>query len=99
MIADRNEKQSDVNLSTKPCGGEANASHVLADNALSAREEIANRNTLADRSDAPRPKFIDEIGPLDVIPLFITRANARELLGRRPGETVAQALARMTKDG
>ncbi|PAJ79495.1 pirin [Burkholderia ubonensis] len=94
MIADRNEKQSDVNLGPKPSGGEANASHVL-----SAREETANRNVLADRSDAPGPRFIDEIGPLDVIPLFITRANARELLGRRPGETVAQALARMAKDG
>ncbi|KVL55394.1 pirin [Burkholderia territorii] len=66
---------------------------------MSARDEIANRNDLADRSDAPGPKFIDEIGPLDVIPLFITRANARELLGRRPGETVAQALTRMAKDG
>lgn len=99
MIADRNEKQSDVNLGPKPSGGETNASHVFADNALSAREEIANRDVLADRSDAPEPRFIDEIGPLDVIPLFITRANARELLDRRPGETVAQALARMATDG
>lgn len=99
MIADSKEKESNVNLSPKPSGGEANASYVLADNALSAREEIANRNVLADRSDAPGPRFIDEIGPLEVIPLFITRANARELLGRRPGETVAQALARMAKDG
>ncbi|KWA77392.1 hypothetical protein WL28_29940 [Burkholderia ubonensis] len=98
MIADRNEKQSDVNLSPKPSGGEANASYVFAGNALSAREEIANRNVLADRSDAPGPKFIDEIGPADAIPLFIMRTNARELLGRRPGETVAQALARMAND-
>lgn len=100
MIADSNEKESNVNFSPKPSGGEASTSHVLADNALSAREGAANRNILvADRSDAPGPTFIDEIGPLDVIPLIITRANACELLGRRPGETVAQALVRMAKQG
>lgn len=99
MIADRNEKQSDVNLGPKSSGGDTNAGHAFADNALSAREEIANRDVLADRSDAPGPKFIDEIGPLDVIPLFITTANARELFGCRPGETVAQALERTAKDG
>lgn len=99
MIADSNEKQSHVNLSPKPSGGEASPSHVLADDALSARERLANRDVLADRSDALGPTFIEEIGPLDVIPLFITRANARELFGRRPGETVAQALVRMAEDG
>ncbi|WP_244128360.1 hypothetical protein [Burkholderia gladioli] len=99
MIADSKEKQSSVNLSPKPSGGEAGPSHLLADNALSVREGLANRNVLADRSDAPGPTFIEEIGPLDVIPLFITTANARELFDRRPGETVAQALARMAEDG
>lgn len=99
MIADSNEKQSDVSLSLKPSGGEASSSHVLADNTLSARERLANHNVLADRSDAPGPTFIEEIGPLDVIPLYFTRANASELFGRRPGETVAQALARMAENG
>ncbi|WP_238361275.1 hypothetical protein [Burkholderia thailandensis] len=98
MIADSNEKESNVNLSREPSGGEAGTSHVLADEVLSAREEIANRNVVADRSDAPGPTFIDEIGPLDAIPLFITRANARELLGLRPDETIAQALARQDKE-
>ncbi|CAJ4376949.1 putative plasmid conjugal transfer protein [Burkholderia pseudomallei] len=86
MTADSNEKHG-----PKPCDGGASATHV------STQGAIASRNMITGRSDAPVPTFIDEIGPLDVIPLFITRTNARELLGRRPGETVAQALARMAK--
>ncbi|KVR37989.1 pirin [Burkholderia pseudomallei] len=64
-----------------------------------SNEKESNVNLSGKRSDAPEPTFIDEIGPLDVIPLIITRVNARELLGRRPGETVAQALVRMVKQG
>lgn len=99
MIADSNEKQSNVNVRSKPSGGEASASRVLVDNALSTREAIANRNAIAGQSDAPGPTFVDEIGSLDVIPQFITKTNARELFGLRPGETVAQALARIAEDG
>jgi len=86
MTADSNETHG-----PKPCNGEVSATRV------STQDAIANRNMITGRSDAPVPTFIDEIGPLDVIPPFITRTNARELLGRRPGETVAQALARMAK--
>lgn len=64
-----------------------------------SNEKESNVNLSGKRSDAPGPTFIDEIGPLDVIPLIITRVNASELLGRRPGETVAQALVRMAKQG
>lgn len=87
MTADSNEKHG-----LKSCNGEASATHV------STQDAIADRNMITGRSDAPVPTFVDEIGPLDVIPLFITRTNARELFGRRPGETVAHALARMAKD-
>lgn len=87
MTTHSNEKHG-----PKPCNGEASATHV------STQDAIGNRNMITGRSDAPVPTFIDDIGPLDVIPPFITRTNARELFGRRPGETVAQALARMAKD-
>lgn len=99
MIADSNEQQSNVNVSPKPSGGESSKRRVLVDKALSTREAIANRNAIAGRTDAPGPTFVDEIGPLDVIPQFITKTNARELFGLRPGETVARALARMAEDG
>lgn len=87
MTTDSNEKHG-----PKPYSGEASATHVSTDDA------IANRNMIADRSNTPVPTFIDEIDSPDVIPLFFTRTNARELFGRRPGETVAQALGRMAKD-
>lgn len=46
------------------------------------------------------PFFLDDAGPRVDIPTLITRANARELLGKRLGESVTEALARHTsRDG
>jgi len=45
------------------------------------------------------PTFLGDEGPYLDIPLFITRTNARELFGLRPGETVAQAVARKSSEG
>ncbi|KVD97545.1 hypothetical protein WI90_29785 [Burkholderia ubonensis] len=99
MISDSNEKQSNVILSPEASRGEASASPELVDNALSIPEAMAHHNAVSGRSDAPGPMFVDDIGPLDVIPQYITKTNARELFGLRPGETVARALARMAQEG
>ena len=46
------------------------------------------------------PFFLDDVGQSVDIPTLITRAHARELLGKRPGESMAEALARHTsRDG
>ncbi|QDW51995.1 pirin [Burkholderia sp. KBS0801] len=61
---------------------------------MNAHDVIASGNALADLADAPEPTFLDDEGPSLDVPMFITRTNARELFGLRPGETVAQAAAR-----
>lgn len=49
---------------------------------------------IVEADSAQEPAFLDEDGPSEEIPLHITTTNARELFGLRPGETVAQAVAR-----
>lgn len=72
----------------------------------SSNEEQSNLTDTTEPSDSRanvvlagelEPAFLDDEGPLDV-PLFITRTNARELFGLRPGETVAQAAARKASE-
>ncbi|KWE83761.1 hypothetical protein WT54_19625 [Burkholderia territorii] len=61
--------------------------------------DVGTRTILAIRLDHDDPHWYE--GPpynLDV-PLFITKTNARELFGLRPGETVAQAVARKASEG
>lgn len=38
--------------------------------------------------------FLDDEGPSNDLPAFISTTNARELYGLREGETVAEAIAR-----
>jgi hypothetical protein len=96
MIESSGEKQSNLNVTTEPSDeAAADTTDTLIENAGSELDAIASGNVLA---DTPQPTFLDEGPNLDV-PLFITRTNARELFGLRPGETVAQALARKAKEG
>ncbi|WP_454764042.1 pirin [Cupriavidus campinensis] len=66
-------------------------------------ETQSNLNATTEPSDSEanvvlvgelEPTFLDDEGPSLDVPLFITRTNARELFGLRPGETVAEAAAR-----
>lgn len=45
------------------------------------------------------PAFLDDDGPSNDIPPFITTTNARELYGMQPGESVLDAIARKAKEG
>jgi hypothetical protein len=40
------------------------------------------------------PAFLDDDGPSEDLPTFISTANAHELFGLREGETVLDAIAR-----
>lgn len=40
------------------------------------------------------PAFLDEEGPSDDLPTFISTTNARELYGLREGESVGDAISR-----
>ena len=40
------------------------------------------------------PAFLDDEGPSEDLPSFISTTNARELYGLREGETVPEAIAR-----
>ena len=40
------------------------------------------------------PAFMDEDGPSEELPTFISTTNAYELYGLKEGETVADAIAR-----
>lgn len=73
----------------------------------SSDEKQPNLNATAELSDSEadgtfagelEPTFLDDEGPSLDVPLFITRTNARELFGLRPGETVAQAVARKASE-
>lgn len=44
------------------------------------------------------PAFLDDEGPSNDLPAFISTTNARELYGLREGETVAEAIARHEKE-
>ncbi|AUS40949.1 hypothetical protein CYD94_00960 [Ralstonia solanacearum] len=99
MTMSNDEKQSNLSAATQPSEKAENTAGAFIENALSEQDAIASGNVLADLADAPEPTFLDDEGPSLDIPLFITRTNARELLGLRPGETVAQAAARKAKEG
>lgn len=69
----------------------------------SSDETQSNLNATTEPSDSEasvvlvgelEPTFLDDEGPSLDVPLFITRTNARELFGLRPGETVTEAVAR-----
>jgi len=95
MIESSNEKNSNLHVNIEPSDKAANATGTFMKNALSEQHAIASGNDLADR---PEPIFLDDEGPRLDIPLFVTRTNARELLGQRPGEPVAQAAARKASE-
>ena len=44
------------------------------------------------------PAFLDDEGPSNDLPAFISTTNARELYDLRPGETVADAAARKASE-
>lgn len=48
--------------------------------------------------DDDEPTFLDDEGPSNDLPAFISTTNARELYGLREGETVAEAIARHEKE-
>ena len=45
------------------------------------------------------PAFLDDEGPSNDLPAFISTTNARELYGLREGETVAEAITRHQGEG
>nr|WP_017172706.1 hypothetical protein [Xanthomonas phaseoli] len=94
MTEGSNEKQSDLNVTIEPSDKAANTVGAFVENALSEQDAIASGEVADGLTDSLEPTFLDDDGPSLDIPLFITRTNARELFGLRPGETVAQAAAR-----
>lgn len=73
----------------------------------SSNEEQSNPTEATEPSDSEanvvlagelEPTFLDDEDLSLDVPLFITRTNARELFGLRPGETVAQAAARKASE-
>ncbi|WP_258174544.1 hypothetical protein [Burkholderia gladioli] len=98
MIESSSESQSNLDVIVEPSGKVVNATGTFKENALSEQDAIASGNVLPDLTDARRPTFLDEAGPSLDVPLFITKTNARELFGLRPGESIAQALARQAKE-
>lgn len=50
-------------------------------------------------SGVAEPAFLEDEGPSDDLPAFITTKNARELFDLKPHETVAQAAARKAVNG
>ncbi len=44
------------------------------------------------------PAFLDDEGPSNDLPAFISTTNAHELYGLREGETVAEAISRHEKE-
>lgn len=49
--------------------------------------------------ELPPLAFMDDDGPSDIIPPFITTTNALELFDLQPGEMVAEAAARKEAGG
>ena len=62
-----------------------------------ANQDAAAIGSSSDR-ELPPLAFMDDDGPSDIIPPFITTTNARELFDLQPGETVAQAAARKARE-
>ncbi|WP_367899688.1 conjugal transfer protein TraD [Xanthomonas oryzae] len=78
---------------------EAERAGAFVEDALNEQDASASGDDLVEVGGALEPAFLDDEGPSDDIPPFITTTNARELYDLRPGETVAQAAARKATEG
>jgi hypothetical protein len=77
---------------------EAARAGAFVEDALSEADALDTAPDFADAQGADMPVFIERGEGLDV-PANVTRANARELLGKRPGESVKDALDRLERQG
>ena len=73
---------------------EAERAGAFVEDALSEEDAADSNADLGDVLGKEQPCFLDDDGPSAEIPTFITRTNARELFGMKPGETVPEAIAR-----
>ena len=69
---------------------------------MNQQNTAANQDAAAVESSSdmelPPLAFLEDDGPSDIIPPFITTTNARELFDLQPGETVAEAAARQARE-
>jgi hypothetical protein len=77
---------------------EAARAGAFAEDALSEADALDTAPDFADAQRADMPVFIEYGEGLDV-PANVTTANARELLGKRPGESIKDALDRIERQG
>lgn len=73
---------------------EADRAGAFTEDALSELDAEVSSEDLAANAALPEPAFLDEDGPSQEIPTFVTSRNAIGLFGLRPGETVPAAIAR-----
>lgn len=64
-----------------------------------ALDEAAAAVSGDDLNEDLEPAFLDDDGPSNDLPPFITTTNAAELYDLQPGETVLEAIARKAKEG
>ncbi|MDX6018609.1 conjugal transfer protein TraD [Shewanella indica] len=77
---------------------EAERAGAFVEDALSEQDAQESTEDLAELGEE-EPAFLDDEGPSDDIPPFITTTNSRELYGLQDGETVAEAIERKAKEG
>lgn len=69
---------------------------AFEENASSTQDTAASSE---DPIDTPMPVFLEDVDPEQVdIPTFLTRTNARQLLGMQPGESIKDTLARLARE-
>jgi hypothetical protein len=74
---------------------EAERAGAFVEDALSEQDAAESGDDLVEVAGRrEEPAFLDDEGPSDDIPPFINTTNARELYDWKPGETVAEAIAR-----
>lgn len=73
---------------------EADRAGAFSEDALSELDAAASSEDLAANGAQIEPAFLDDEGPSQEIPTFITTRNAIGLFGLKPGETVPAAIAR-----
>lgn len=73
---------------------EAERAGAFVEDALTEQDAAASTDDLAAALAGDEPAFLDDDGPSEEIPPFITTTNARELYDLREGETVTEAIAR-----
>lgn len=66
---------------------EAERAGAFVEDALSEEDAADSNADLVDVLGEEQPGFLDDEGPSEEIPTFITRTNARERFGMEPGET------------